>query len=488
MNIFVAGYYGFGNLGDELLLLKVLKDISNIVKASFFVWTSDLNYTVNFLEKRYPVTPIYRYDSQATIKAIQNSDLVIFGSGGLIQEYYTIDLSHWFTNFGVGIVSYALPALIGKIFKKPVFYWALGHGPLFTTTGKLFASWFYSLADCITLRDALSFSQVKELQVDPQRIFLDTDPLLDPKDDLSSFLGALPEREDHLLGISLRNWYTTDQLLEALLSSLLRLLATEKDLRLSLIPAHPAEDLEIHRKLFSALPGDRVSLVEERDPLHLAREILRCHWFVGMRLHAVIISARAGIPTLVLSYDQKTNSFAKEYNLSYLEVLPHRFAEIDHALERLLDSNSCKLPTLRDYLTPAIFKNFLTEKEIIKEQREVKSDNLNTNHSLDPSEEEILALENLVHQREYYLRENNRLQYLTKELTAERDRLIEELRDAQEKIKEKELELKQAKQRLNEIYNSNFWKLAKFYYQLRDKSLLRYLHKYYSPILNRLFR
>ncbi|MEM4619907.1 MAG: polysaccharide pyruvyl transferase family protein [Desulfurococcaceae archaeon] len=488
MNIFIAGYYGFGNLGDELLLLKVLKDISNTVKASFFVWTSDPNYTVNFLEKRYPVTPIYRYDSETTIKAIQNSDLVIVGSGGLIQEYNFIDLNYWFTNFGDGLVSYALPALIGKIFKKPVFYWALGHGPLFTTTGKLFATWFYSLADCITLRDALSFSQVKELLVKPQKIFLDTDPLLDPKEDLSSLVGTKPESEEHLLGISLRNWYTTDQLLEALSSSLCRLLTAKKDLRISLISAQPLVDFEVQKKLFSVLPRDRVTLVEEKDPLRIAREILRCRFFVGMRLHGVILSSRAGIPTLLISYDLKTTYFAREYNLPYLEALPQNFSELELALEKLLESDFTPLSITKDYITPTIFRKFISGALNMKHQ-DLEKEGISINH------DHNLAIENLHYQREYYFREMNKFKHLAQSLATERDRLAKELQNAYQEIERQREEIERQKEeisnlliRLTEIYDSNLWKIAKAYYRLRDRTIFRYIYRLYRPILDRIFK
>ena len=50
MKIFLSGYYGAKNLGDELLLLKVIEDILAIApQAEFLVWSIDKEFTNSFL-------------------------------------------------------------------------------------------------------------------------------------------------------------------------------------------------------------------------------------------------------------------------------------------------------------------------------------------------------------------------------------------------------------------------------------------------------
>lgn len=123
---------GAYNLGDELILLQEYTYLKNRYPgANFSVFTYDarssllpddpaiqyLSYFPNHLKKR-PLRNIW-YFSQ-TLLAIQRSDLVIIGGGGLL---YDNEEGQSFENL---LAQWKLRVWLVKLFRKPLVYWSLG--------------------------------------------------------------------------------------------------------------------------------------------------------------------------------------------------------------------------------------------------------------------------------------------------------------------------------------------------------------------------
>lgn len=109
-----VGYYGYGNFGDELLL----KAIRKILKSIGF-------NTVGIL---YPKTQssisgvkVYkRFSPKEVVPAIKNTDVVIFGGGGLFQDVTSLR----------SFLYYYTIAKISIFFRKPVIFLGTSFGPL----------------------------------------------------------------------------------------------------------------------------------------------------------------------------------------------------------------------------------------------------------------------------------------------------------------------------------------------------------------------
>ncbi|MEM3426932.1 MAG: hypothetical protein QW212_01540 [Nitrososphaerales archaeon] len=98
--LFLCGYYGFGNLGDELLLLRVFRDIRRMFpKVKVFAWSADEKVSLGLLGED-GVTCVSRFEPQETVRAVRDSDVVVTGGGGLMNEYYRMELSDLFRDFG----------------------------------------------------------------------------------------------------------------------------------------------------------------------------------------------------------------------------------------------------------------------------------------------------------------------------------------------------------------------------------------------------
>jgi polysaccharide pyruvyl transferase CsaB len=437
MKIFLFGYYGFKNLGDELLLIKILEDLQKVVpQAKFYIWTSDPNFTENFL-KEFLVKSVYRDNPEDTVSAIKNSDIVILGGGGIIQEYYGINVVDLFRNFGKGVASYAIPPLIGKIFKKKVFYWCLGHSPVITDEAISFSRFFYSLADVITLRDEYSFSTLKELiKEEKTSIYLDVDPLLDL--DLSKYL---KEPKEKILGVSLRSWFNNKFLIEKVSQALNELLKEDKDLKLFLIPFDLNLDIEIIEALKNYFPSDRLYSFEIKTLEDVIEALSQCKFFLGMRLHSLILAYKLNKPFLTLSYDVKTEEFVNLVNGDFIKTTELNEKELFFKLKKLLVSEPLPLKSF-PYKTPLIFEEF------IKKNFSLETSKISSISEFLEKEKRYWQdfVKTLMLQRESFYGKIAELETKTKNLETERDRLKverDELKEERDRLKVERDELKE---------------------------------------------
>jgi len=494
MKIFLSSYYGAKNFGDELLLLKIIEDILKIIpNVEFFVWSIDKDFTNNFL-KNYPAVAVDRFNPGDTVNAIKNSDLIVLGGGGIIQEYYGIKIEDLFKDFGYHIVSYAIPPLLGKIFGKKVFYWCLGHGPVVTEEALFFSRWFYSLADVITLRDEQSYRGVKEL-LPEKKIFLDVDPLLDF--DFKRFSG----RKEKVLGVSIRKWFNEEELIEKVGRAVKRLVE-DKDLKVFFIPCDLNLDIEITKRLESFISKEKLFKFEIKTIEDVVKAISLCNWFLGMRLHSLICAYKLGIPFLALSYDIKIEEFLRIAGGELVKVVDLSEEELFLKLKKLLNSDTLKEKKFF-YKTPEIFKTFINNEEILPEQEKLKRVKMQ-NHipeyfqnfvkTLFKERKELQKkISNFQYLNEELKSQNEKLKFQNEELKFQNEELKsqnEELRSQNEKLRSQNEELRSQRDQyftnLNEIYNSNAWKVVRFYYKLRDTTPLRYIYPFYKPLIDRI--
>ena len=86
--ILIGGYYGAQNIGDVAILQCMLHDIRELNSDLKFIVTS---WNPDETKKQYCVESFHWNDIPALFSAIQKSDLVILGGGGLFQDYWGID-------------------------------------------------------------------------------------------------------------------------------------------------------------------------------------------------------------------------------------------------------------------------------------------------------------------------------------------------------------------------------------------------------------
>ncbi|MEA2065623.1 MAG: polysaccharide pyruvyl transferase family protein, partial [Thermotogota bacterium] len=87
-NVVLMGYYGYSNLGDDLLFLTTLHIISkhSHIKNVFVPAPKRLERLEKFFPKKLNVEIINRYSPLSVSRAISKSHATIFGGGNLFQD------------------------------------------------------------------------------------------------------------------------------------------------------------------------------------------------------------------------------------------------------------------------------------------------------------------------------------------------------------------------------------------------------------------
>lgn len=281
----LAGYYGFGNLGDELLLRASLEalDRCGVRRDRVVVLSSAPKETSCVLA----VDSVDRWSFSAVRGALRSSDTLLLGGGGLFQDSTSLRSCLWYW----GLVR--LARLCGA---RP---WALGQsiGPLKRRAARWLTRTALSSCAVLQLRDGPSMEWARRLGLSAT---LGADLALTlemPRD-------AAPARIGRLL-VNLRPVAGPEWFVERATSCVDAFDGERVGVAMS------PEDYEL-------LEGVRRTgrLRIERTVLVKSASDVASLWSptvgaVGMRLHFAVLSAIYGTPLALLSYDPKTAAFAE---------------------------------------------------------------------------------------------------------------------------------------------------------------------------------
>lgn len=318
--ILIAGYYGYGNAGDEAILAGMLADLRSLrPDLEIAVASGDPAGT----ERDHGVRALDREDLAAVAEAVRGSDLVILGGGGLFQDYWDVPFENVFTPRSGGLPFYAGFCLLAALLDRPAMLYAVGVGPLKTEEGRRLTRTAFDLCQGATVRDAESLALLAEL---PARAEVVADPAfgLVPADSEALLAGLGVAAAERPVGIALRPWsFGADPAIwEAeVAKGLDRYLAGNGE-RLLFLPFQYEEDAPVHRRVRDRMKArDRVSLVERRlPPEQLAGIVARCGRLLAMRYHAALFALAAGAPVAALAYDPKVRSLLVSAELADLAL------------------------------------------------------------------------------------------------------------------------------------------------------------------------
>jgi polysaccharide pyruvyl transferase CsaB len=336
--VFVAGYYGFGNEGDEAILEGLRAGLRALRSGLSWVVTSG---NPEQTSRRHSVASIPWTDPAAIADAVASSALVVVGGGGLFQDYWGCDPATLFTPAHTSITFYGLPIVLAALLGKPAVLHGIGVGPLRTESGRRFARALADAATRVSVRDKASRDLLVSVGVAPERPVVTAD--------LSFGLDApgapAPNPREQRIGVALRHWAfgpPPDQWEGDVAEGLDRYLDQRPEMRALFIPLQ-AGDRELeddravaHRVREGLRHRSRTDVLPIAESPRTIREAFgRCRVVLGMRLHAVLFSMAAGRPVVGLGYDPKIASVLSDAGQAEgvirLEELPHR------DLARMLD-------------------------------------------------------------------------------------------------------------------------------------------------------
>jgi len=307
MVVALSGYYGFGNAGDEAILMALVREarrrgVEPLVLSADPKATEDL-HGVQAVPRAKP----------AALAALARADGLLSGGGGLLQNA----TSNRSLAYYLGLV------YLAQALNKPAWVFGQSLGPL-SPWGRRFTAPALRRSRAVVVRDRTSLELARALGVRPERLHLGADAalLLEPPRVL---------REDRLVVVVPRGRLPTAanlRLREA--AERLQALGFEV-LVLGLQPRYDEDALELFEGFHRELSG---------DPRRVLYWIAQAGYVLALRLHGLILAAAAGTPYAGGSYDPKVKAFCEESGAPYWELPGDPEAMVRVALHRTVPDKS----------------------------------------------------------------------------------------------------------------------------------------------------
>lgn len=281
MKVAVSGYYGFRNTGDEAIALAISRQLRARGHTPLLL-SSDPAFTAQtcHCESAPRMSPL------GLLGALKGSDLLLSGGGGLLQD----KTSSRTLGYYLGVIWAA------KMLGKRVVVFNQSIGPLSAKGGTQVAR---ALKDVrFIVRDRGSLETLWGLGLTGK---LGGDPalLLQP---------TVTRRDENTIVVAPRGDVT--ETLPTLREAVAQWQAQgRRVLALSFMPQQDDQAAQ-------SLGADEV--VSTHDPQRALDAIAGAGFVVGVRLHALILAAAAGVPFAGVAYDPKVAGFCADAGAAYV--------------------------------------------------------------------------------------------------------------------------------------------------------------------------
>lgn len=302
--VVVSGYYGFDNLGDEAILEELTNELKKIVKPDKIVV---LSANPKKTSERFGVGAMERTDLFGIADLLKISRLFISGGGGLFQNTRSLG----------SVLFYGFQMILARSLGAPILIYAQGIGPLRGKLAELFTKKSFAAADSILVRDNRSREMVESWGMEPAQT---ADPVwcLEPKKlpaAISEQLDKIPTGK--LIGLSLR---TSSNFSDAHVRTLVESMqaAVPQNAHVLLLPLQNDQDCALLREFLNKWQavGRTATLIDTSSiqyPSEWISLIAGCKLVIGMRLHALIMALKAGVPVVGIEYDPKVSQLLTEF-------------------------------------------------------------------------------------------------------------------------------------------------------------------------------
>lgn len=339
--VLISGYYGCGNLGDELLLEAIVTGLrARMPDLDLVVPSAQPEETA----AAYGVRSWPRTSAQHWWRELAGADLLISGGGSLLQDAS----GPWTIPYYGGIILAAAARGV------PVMIFGQGIGPLRSPISRRMVKHVIERAALVTVRDEGSCELLRGIGVEKE-IILTSDPALtlafdsdDPGDgDPPVAAGERPLR----VGVALRRHGLTEGLSERLAAALSQL-ASEHPLQFVFFPMDVAEDVAAAETVAGRMRCDVRLVKEPLDRRRLSALLHGLDFVIGMRLHALIAAALAGVPFASINVDPKLDGVSQQLRMPPLLRMP----ALPNAtvLAATLAAQLCRRDELRRQLAQAL--------------------------------------------------------------------------------------------------------------------------------------
>ncbi|MEM3986709.1 MAG: polysaccharide pyruvyl transferase family protein [Candidatus Methanomethylicia archaeon] len=351
--IVIFGYYGAGNLGDDIILYAIIKRLSKFTdKSRIVVVSSQLKADTPFISSRYGVEAITLRNPIKFLKTLISGKVLLMGGGGIIQP-------------GATIFSIFLYTLLFKLFRCKIALLSVGvefpHN--FSKFDKFLTKLLTAISDVISVRDIISKAFFKTIGA-LKHIFIVRDLsflLYNDLNKLSLKFEDTLERDPYVIFVLkdflIHNKLTNMDLNHFIntISEFCNYLINSEGLHIYFLVAQHGfkSDINITRKIMHNIHKKDMTkiIVYGSTPLeNILKLIKNSLYVVSMRLHPSIIAFMMEKPVIGLAYSNKIKTFMEENGLRYFYIdISQKFTL--STLKRLstqILNTSIKIPNIND--------------------------------------------------------------------------------------------------------------------------------------------
>ena len=316
--VLFSGYFGAGNLGDEAILAATLARFHALLGDSLdpVVATQDPNATHRY---QGAITTVMG-NTLALSETIRSSDLVVWGGGGLLQDYWHLPVEDFLRNPRFGIPGYLRVPLLSAAWGVPCMMYAQGVGPIERPENRGLVGAIVNAVSAITVRDTGSAELLRSCGVrvpiavtaDPA-IALRAEPAEVARVASATGLAAMPRP---IVAVVPRVPPGGDRgWVAPCVAALDRWIGRSGGSAALVVFDHGSKgDGAICREIADRLARPSAAIVVDAPlkPAETVALLAGCDATIATRLHGLLLSAAAGTPVLALDYDPKVRAAAAE--------------------------------------------------------------------------------------------------------------------------------------------------------------------------------
>lgn len=299
-DVMISGYYGSGNIGDEAILNAIVNNLKSYKEDIKIVV---LSRNPELTKLNYKVDAINRFNFLNILSYMGRTKLFINGGGSLIQDIKSTR----------SLMYYLGTMWMAKKSGLKVMVYANGIGPINYNANRMLATRVVNQVDVITLREESSLIELGNLNINKPKISVTADPAfsLDMADTDEKEIGKIFKEHGiysagPFIGFSVREWKQHEKFVEIIARTADYIIEKYKACPV-FIPMQYPGDLTIIESIVSKMKGKGFIIRKNYGEACILGIIKRMDILVGMRLHALIFAACAGIPIIGLAYEQKVD-------------------------------------------------------------------------------------------------------------------------------------------------------------------------------------
>jgi polysaccharide pyruvyl transferase CsaB len=306
MKVVIAGNYGAGNIGDEMILQGLL----NLLKksdpsAEITVLSGNPSQTTK--KHKVAASPLFPSGIRSFLKSlfskisktkklVKECDYFILGGGGLFGSL-TLKAN----------IIWGIQAFMAYRMNKPVLMYGQSIGELKGWFRKWIVKKVFNSASLIVVRDTASKSRLKVLSI-KQKIHVIPDLAFN-----IPFKRKKSKRKPQLI-LALRQNPQINPKFIKIISEFLNWVINKHNWKIKIInfqnPPSPDADKIIHQKIIKNKKN--ISTFEYKNSKQLLNEFSKSSLVLGMRLHSIISAIITKTPFIAIAYAPKVEALLKD--------------------------------------------------------------------------------------------------------------------------------------------------------------------------------